>query len=80
MQHSSIPAQAVIDLAHEIEGDKFVFGASWKHMNKSLQSGKYVLCSEGRVTLCLFNLTILCCQGLFPTLGRRLIDGEEAYF
>lgn len=33
MQHSAIPAQAVIDLAHENQGDKFVFGVSWKHMN-----------------------------------------------
>lgn len=53
MQHSSIPAQAVIDLAHENQGDKFVFGVSWKHMNKTLQSGKYVLCSEGRVAFLL---------------------------
>lgn len=70
MLHSAIPAQAVIDLAHENEGDKFVFGVSWKHMNKTLQSGEYVLCSEGRVAFCLFSLTILCCQGFFPTLGR----------
>lgn len=40
MLHSAIPAQAVIDLAHENQGVKFVFGVSWKHMNKTLQSGK----------------------------------------
>lgn len=70
MLHSAIPAQAVIDLAHENQGDKFVFGVSWKHLNKTPQSGKYVLCSEGRVPFCLFSLTILCCQGLFPPFGR----------
>lgn len=70
MLHSAIPAQAVIDLAHENQGDKFVFGVSWKHMNKTLQSRKYVFCSEGHIAFCLFSLTILCCQGLFPPFGR----------
>lgn len=35
--------QAFIDLAQKNESDKFVFEVSWKDMNKTPQSGKYVL-------------------------------------
>lgn len=49
MQHSTIPAQAIIDLAPKKikkiknEGDKFLFGVGWKDINKTIKSGKYVL-------------------------------------
>lgn len=79
MLHSAIPAQAVIDLARENQGDKFVFRVSWKHMNKTLQSGKYVLCSGGCVAFCLFSSTILCCQGLLPPFGRRLMEKKLTF-